>query len=290
MNKRTKTICLLAVFTLSGCKSMGVTKEDFGKFVGAIGGAVIGSKIGKGNGKIIATVLGASLGSYIGGRIGASLDKKDQEALHRKSLAVLNSSQDQNLTSEWKSDHSQAKATINAKPISRQNANIGIVKLKQVEKVPYVKLIGKPYETLVSTNVRAGTSTKTSIVGGMAKGSSFTAVGVTPNNWLLVARNGITLGYVYAPLAIEQQNKARSEEAPELRQKAFDLDAISDVESSINGIDLDGFDLDSMDLVEETIVAETECRDLEINIENKNQQKKESFSACKAADGSWELS
>ncbi|MDQ7049690.1 MAG: glycine zipper 2TM domain-containing protein [Enterobacterales bacterium] len=289
MNKRITIIVLLTIFTLSGCKSMGVTKEEFGQFIGAVGGAVLGSKIGKGNGKIIATVLGATLGSYIGGKIGASLDKKDQAALHKKSLAMLNSSKGQELSENWKSDHSQASASIHASAVSKKNANIGIVKLKQVQTVPFVKLIGKDYETLVSTNVRAGTSTQTAVVGGMAKGSSFKAVGITPNNWLLVSQNNITLGYVYAPLAIESQQR-NTQTSPGLRQKAFDLDSMADVESSIEGIDLDGFDLDSMDLVDETIVAETECRDLEINIENKNKQKKENFSACKAADGSWELS
>lgn len=290
MNKRIQIITLLTIFTLSGCKSMGVTKEDFGKFIGAVGGAVLGSKIGKGNGKIIATVLGATLGSYIGGKIGASLDKKDQEALHNKSLQMLNSAKTEDLKAQWQSNHSQATATIQASAVTRKNANLGIVKLKQVAKVPYVKLIGKPYETLVSTNVRSGTSTKTPVVGGIAKGGTFNAVGITPNNWLLVSRNNITLGYVYAPLAVEHQARQAQQATPGLRQKAFDLDSMADIETSINGIELDGFDLDSMDLVEETIVAETECRDLVINIENKNKQKKENFSACKAADGSWELS
>jgi len=66
---------------------------DWGKITlsGAAVGGLAGAQIGKGKGQLAMTALGALLGAFAGSSVGSSLDKADQAALERSTVAALNS-------------------------------------------------------------------------------------------------------------------------------------------------------------------------------------------------------
>lgn len=66
--------------SLAGCGIInqdGISKQDAGGLLGAIGGAAIGSQFGRGGGSVAMAAIGVVLGAILGSEVGASLDRAD---------------------------------------------------------------------------------------------------------------------------------------------------------------------------------------------------------------------
>jgi len=85
------TICVLAVFLLSGCLA---TKGQQGGAGGAAVGAIMGQAIGR---STEATLLGAAIGGMLGYVVGNEMDKADRQQLN----SVYEYTPD-NTTTEWR--------------------------------------------------------------------------------------------------------------------------------------------------------------------------------------------
>jgi surface antigen len=105
---QTLAVIIVAALTLSACSGQknaenaraggitgggGLSKQDVGTGLGAIGGAVAGAQFGKGDGKLVTTALGALLGAGIGNSIGASLDRADMTFYQNTQQKALETSQ-----------------------------------------------------------------------------------------------------------------------------------------------------------------------------------------------------
>jgi surface antigen len=72
-----------------GVGGTGISKQQAGTVLGAIGGGIIGSNVGKGKGQTAATIGGALLGAMAGGSIGESLDRADMMYLNNSTQGAL---------------------------------------------------------------------------------------------------------------------------------------------------------------------------------------------------------
>jgi hypothetical protein len=161
-----------------------------------------------------------------------------------------------------------------------------------------MKLLNTPYRTIKSANVRNAPEQSAEKVGGLAAGSTFTAIGRTDNNWIMVGRRGVSVGYVYAPLVeLATERKPATQQVtakasgvtapapvPAPQVAATDLDALDVVAAKEQG-----FDLDSVNVVEEKIAAQTTCRTVNYSVTTKGSSDQQAINACQAADGAWEI-
>lgn len=280
-----------------GCASMAqnewLNQENIGAVAGAAAGILIGSQVGSGSGRTAAMLVGALAGGMLGKTIGASLDDRDRQALAAQTQQVLESGKDGQVTS-WTSAHSGATAQITPVSTQTESRQVAVKRTAQVQAVPNMKLLNSPYRTIKSANVRNAPDQGAEKVGGLAAGSTFTAIGRTDNNWIMVGRRGVSVGYVHAPLVelvteqkapaatVAATNKAASPVAQVA--EATDLDALDVVAAKEQG-----FDLDSMNVVEEKVAAQTTCRTVNYNVTTKGSSEQQAIQACQAADGAWEL-
>lgn len=287
MLKKTGPLVLGACIGLSaGCANMSqnewMNKENIGTLAGAAAGVLIGSQVGSGSGRTAAMMVGALAGGMLGKSIGAKLDERDRQALALQTQQVLNNSLD-GQASTWTSGHSGASAQITPVSTEIRSRTVAVKRTAQVQPVPNMQLLNKPYRALKSANVRSAPSTSAEKVGGLASGSTFTAIGRTDNDWIMVGRQGVSIGYVYAPLVAAAGSQTTASTAQPVAP-ATDLDAM-DVASAKE----QGFDLDSPSLVEEQVTAQTTCRTVNYNMTSKGANDQQTVEACQAADGAWEL-
>lgn len=287
--KKLSVVTLSGVFALSaGCAGMSqnewLNQENVGTVIGATAGVLIGSQIGQGNGRTAAMLIGALAGGALGKTIGAKLDDRDRAALAAQTQQALEYSAD-GQTTTWTSSHSGATAQITPVSSQPQSREVAVKRIAKVQAVPNMTLLNKPYQVVKSANVRNAPNQNADKVGGLKPGSTFTAIGRTDNDWIMVGRKGVSMGYVYAPLVkpaelaakpAVAQNKAPAQPA------ATDLDAM-DVASAKQ----EGFDLDSV--VDDKVVAQTTCRTVNYKVSQKGAQEDQTVKACQAADGAWEL-
>jgi hypothetical protein len=80
-----------------------------------------------------------------------------------------------------------------------------------VQSLPSYEAAGGAYVANSNANLRAGPSTKGKVVGKLAAGETFDALGVGPDGgWVLVGRNGYGVGYAAASLVRPVQVAAAS--------------------------------------------------------------------------------
>lgn len=286
-----------SIASAAGCANMSqnewLNQENIGAVAGAAAGILIGSQVGSGSGRTAAMLVGALAGGMLGKTIGAKLDDRDRQALAAQTQQVLESGKDGQVTN-WTSAHSGATAQITPVSTKTESRQVAVKRTAQVQAVPNMKLLNSPYRAVKSANVRNAPDQSAEKVGGLAAGSTFTAIGRTDNNWIMVGRRGVSVGYVYAPLvelASERQapsstDTATNKTANPVAQvvEATDLDALDVVAAKEQG-----FDLDSMNVVEETVAAQTTCRTVNYNVTTKGSSEQQAIQACQAADGAWEL-
>ncbi len=288
----------ISTMLLTGCNTTQIKQsaanawESTKKFVdenraavGAVAGAAIGYAVSGKSDRGLGILAGALVGGLLADQLGKYLDEKERAELEAYSLSQLKSNQSS--TSYWESPETGSKVKVQTGDSVKTTKNVEMVKLKQVEVAPNISLIGETYVAKTSMNVRYSPEVNgTNKVGGLRKGAEFTAVGRTGNNWLLVAQNGVTVGYVSGK---PQYVGPTSEQLAMMRDEGIDLDAL-DQEAVAAGIDLDGISLDGLDLDKVEVAAETECRTVDYDITSAKGNGAASFKACKGADGAWELS
>lgn len=254
--------------------------------VGVVVGAALGYAVTGSSNRGLGVLAGAMAGGLIGNQIGKYLNESDRAELENYSLAQLNKNETDNTTT-WKSTSTKAAAAVTTTESQFREKKVEIVKLKKVEIDPDMQLVGETYITKASMNVRYQPKVGDNKVGGLKKGAEFTAVGKTKNNWMLVAQNGITVGYVSAK---DEYIQPAANQQTAMRAEGIDLDSLDDKVVSA-GINLDGIDLDNVQVDKTEVLAKTECRQVSYDItadDGKNGQS--SFDACRGADGAWELS
>ncbi|MBU2710612.1 glycine zipper 2TM domain-containing protein [Zooshikella harenae] len=270
----------VAMVVSSGCSTQG-NKQEIGTAVGAVLGAVVGSALGKGRGKKVAIAAGAVLGGYIGNQLGAYLDEQDRIALEQKSISVLNTAKDGEDV-QWRSQRTGAEATISTRNSRKETRNVNYYRDKRVVKVMNLTLIGKTFQAKQRSNVRNAPEKQGYRVTSLAAGEQVTAVGKTPSNWVMIAKKGVTIGYVHGsllkPVAVQEKQTvlktAKTNENSNQQPKSINIDDI---------------ELKDVDVVEDSMAVNTECRSLDMKINNKGKSGNESFDTCKGADGAWEI-
>ena len=285
------------IASAAGCANMSqnewLNQENIGTVAGAAVGILLGSQVGSGSGRTAAMLVGALAGGMLGKTIGAKLDDRDRQALAAQTQQVLESGKDGQVTT-WTSAHSGATAQITPVSTKTESRQVAVKRTAQVQAVPNMKLLNSPYRAIKSANVRNAPDQGAEKVGGLAAGSTFTAIGRTDNDWIMVGRRGVSVGYVYAPLV--ELATARKAPAPAVATsskaaapvaqvaEATDLDALDTMAAKEQG-----FDLDSMNVVEEKVAAQTTCRTVNYNVTTKGSSEQQAIQACQAADGAWEL-
>lgn len=281
-----------AIAFSSGCTNLSdnqwVNKENIGTLVGAAAGVLVGSQVGGGNGRTAAMIAGALAGGYLGKTIGANLDERDRQALAQQTQQALQYSQD-GQSSQWVSAHSGASATITPVRSETVQRQVAVKRSPKVQPVANMALLNQPYKAVKSASVRNAPSTSADKVAGLPAGATFTAVGRTDNDWIMVGRRGVTIGYVYAPLVERvQPTPAKTGTSTAVADTATDLDRADVASAARQGINLDAIDLDAAP-VEQQVTAQATCRTVNYEMTSKGQNQQQTVQACQAADGSWEL-
>lgn len=106
---RTKiaALALIAPIGLGACE--GMSNQQVGQLIGAVGGAYLGSEVGDGDTGAI--ILGGFLGSFIGGKIGAHLDARDRQMMYQTTQRAMESAPD-GTTQSWSNPDSGASGAI----------------------------------------------------------------------------------------------------------------------------------------------------------------------------------
>ena len=278
---------LAVALALGGCADNGMgTKETIGTGAGALLGGLAGSFIGSGSGRIVAIAAGVAVGGLIGNRIGAALDQNDQQALAAHSQQAIQSSAD-NTPVSWKSDHTDATATITPENSRIETRPISVIRDSNVAPAPELDPIGRTYEAKTMTNIRLAPTADSGISGTLAPGNKITAVGkVRGEPWIMVARSGRAIGYVSAANLEPVPPRARAPAAaaaPASAQPTFDLDSDAPVRSAA---DLDALPAGT---TVDKVTASVLCRDIKTTVTSNGQSASSTQAACKSPDGTWEL-
>lgn len=289
---------LMISLVVAGCAPNDIgAKEQLGTGAGALLGGVAGAFLGKGSGKAVAILAGAALGGIVGNRIGAMLDENDRKALEAQTRQAIVSQPD-NVQTNWSSPSTGATAIIAPANSRVETRPVRIVRDANVAPAPQLDLIGAKYVAKSTTNVRLAPSTDADIATSIPGGSALWAVGkVHDRPWIMVARNGKSIGYVTAANVVPApvaQTAALSPSAPikpatapaqavAAPDGAFDLDTAAPVRTPA--------DLDALGPTEkaDVVTASVTCRDIKTTVTANGQTATDAQTACKSPDGAWQL-
>ena len=98
MMSRKLLSAFLALSLVTGCAGSGITKEQGGTALGALGGAAAGAALGDGNWWAIGA--GALVGGLVGNRVGNYLDERDQQQAYSTANYALDNNADGE-TASW---------------------------------------------------------------------------------------------------------------------------------------------------------------------------------------------
>jgi surface antigen len=174
-----------------------VTNEDIGRVVGGVGGALLGSQFGGGSGRLVGAAIGGVAGVMLGGEIGRRLDAPQSAGVTQASQQALDSGQPVSWTS------SDGAVSTDARVVETQwrPAPQGPSPLGVVATVPAIELIGAPYAARSNSNLRGGPGTDYAVMDTLRAGETVQVVGkVVGQDWLMVSRDGVGRGFVFANL------------------------------------------------------------------------------------------
>ncbi|MET3666749.1 SH3 domain-containing protein [Caulobacter sp. 1776] len=182
---------------LFACEGSG-GKQEGGALIGAAAGALLGNKVSKKN-KTLGTLVGAAAGAAAGGYIGCRMQSTDAALAEQATKKALETG----VAQTWSNSRTGNSGRINVvsssygPPIDGRNLRYGA----GVQSLSSYEAAGGAYVANSTTNLRGGPSTKAKVVGKLAAGESFDALGVVPTGgWVLVGRNGVGVGYAAASL------------------------------------------------------------------------------------------
>lgn len=279
---RSVNLAVLIAILVTGCEGTTgpMKKEDLGAALGAVGGALLGAKVAGGKNRWLGAALGGAAGFYAGKMIGRHLDERDRQALAARTVEALD--QPAAGVASWNSDKSGASASIKTGEVVYKEKPKDFKRLAKVQAVPSIKLENKEYQTTSALRVRSGPGTQYDAVTTLRPGDVVASAGRTDNGWLMLAKQGITVGYVhgnyvkpYSP--IEQA-----------RAQGIDLDSV-EVDSFPKQEGFAGIDLDAMETTSSTVTAQVGCRDVQISVTTEKGTDNETTQACQNTDGVWEL-
>ncbi len=196
----------------------------------------------------------------------------DAEAIDREGAKAL----DQGMAGkavEWRNPATGVQAVfIPGDPVLEKRQVTATLK-KGVARPVDLEVIGSTYESRYNSNLRSAPGMENRIVGRLAPGERFTAVGRSHGRgWILVAKGRDMVGYVYEPL-VAPASSAGAAPAPELRE--------------VTAPPPDGEVKPAGDI---TFLAATPCRNLAYDVTTgKGQRARAELRACKAGDGAWEI-
>jgi surface antigen len=183
---------------LFACEGSG-GKQEGGALIGAAAGALLGNKVSKKN-KTLGTLVGAAAGAAAGGYIGCRMQSTDAALAEQATKKALETGVAQTWSNS-RTGNSGRIAVVSSSygpPIDGRSLRYA----PGVQSLPSFAAAGSAYVVNSSANLRAGPSTKAKVVGKLAAGESFDALGVAPTGgWILAGRNGEAIGYAAASLA-----------------------------------------------------------------------------------------
>lgn len=182
---------------LFACEGSG-GKQEGGALIGAAAGALLGNKVSKKN-KTLGTLVGAAAGAAAGGYIGCRMQSTDAALAEQATKKALETG----VAQTWSNSRTGNSGRINVvsssygPPIDGRNIRYA----SGVQSLPSYEAAGGAYVANSTANLRGGPSTKAKVVGKVAAGESFDALGVVPTGgWVLVGRGGLGVGYAAASL------------------------------------------------------------------------------------------
>ena len=182
---------------LFACEGSG-GKQEGGALIGAAAGALLGNKIG-GKNKTLGTLVGAAAGAAAGGYIGCRMQSTDAAMAEKATQKALETGVAQTWSNS-RTGNSGRIAVVSSSygpPIDGRDLRYSA----GVQSLPSFEAAGGAYVASSTANLRAGPSTRTKVVGKIAAGESFDALGVVPTGgWVLVGRGGYGVGYAAASL------------------------------------------------------------------------------------------
>jgi surface antigen len=180
---------------LWSCEQSG-QKQEGGAVVGALLGAALGSQVSK-NERALGAVAGAALGAAAGSYIGCRMQSTDQARAQAATKLALDHGASQN----WSNPQTGASGRIDVlsssygPPVTGSSLRFA----PRVQMMSSYDALGGQYYAPGQVNLRAGPSTRDAVVGKLAAGERFDALGATTGGgWILVGRNGMAAGYVAA--------------------------------------------------------------------------------------------
>lgn len=244
-------------------------KQIVGTVVGGLAGGLLGSRFGGGAGRVATTLIGAAAGGFLGNSIGNHLSEDDQRSLQAHTQERVNNPEP--YSSEWHSERSGQRAQVTAGPVSQREMNVQVNHAANVQSVPSMQLLNETFRTTQTTSVHSAPNSESNVVGRIPANSTFTAVGKTGNQWLMVASNGITVGYI--PAANATKNKSEG---------LTSLDQMSEEQARANGFDTTSINRATTSQT----TASVACRDLQYKM-NSESQSAGNVQACRNSPNHW---
>ena len=215
----------------------------------------------------VATGVGAVVGAGVGNQIGSWLDERQQAELDR---AVAEALANDRRRKTWTSSDGAARSDIRITEAGQRTANVAVRKRPEVTTPPSLDLIGGNRLVADGARLRAGPGRDHEVVDGVG-GRTLEAVGRARGaDWVLVADDGRSLGWVHDSLLAEPRKAA---------PRRPEVSAVTTANSDDAGDDTTVAD----------VKLTSECGDLEVDIETAEGGGSESFRSCRATDGAWEL-
>lgn len=210
--------------------------------------------------------------SYFAREFGDNLAAADAQAISREGAKAL----DQGTAGtavEWRNPKTGVQVVfIPGDPVLENRKMTASLKAGVAQPID-LEIIGGTYESRHSANLRSAPGIENPVVGRLNSGERFTAVGRSSSQaWILVAKDGRMVGYVYEPLVAPA---SAGGPPPELREAKMPQPGSADNK-----------DKPALD----TILAATPCRNLAYDVvAGDGQRARAELRACKAGDGAWEI-
>ena len=208
--------------------------------------------------------------SYFAREFGDNMTTADAMAIDREGAKALDQGT-AGTSVEWRNPETGVQAVfIPGDPVLETRKMAASLKTGVAQPID-LEIIGGTYESRHSANLRSAPGIENPVVGRLTSGEQFTAVGRSSSlAWILVAKEGRMVGYVYEPLVAPAGGPP-----PELREAKMPR---SDSASSGGKPALN------------TILAATPCRNLAYDVvTGDGQRARAELRACKAGDGAWEV-
>ncbi len=199
--------------SIFNCQAGG-NKQAGGAAIGGVVGGLLGSQVAK-NERTLGTVIGAAAGAALGSYVGCRMQVSDQQRAYAAAQTALQTGAYQT----WSNPQTGASGSTRvidsygqasgygqssgygAQAASDYGQPVSLAGLRVARNVQLQTQLETAASRQVQApgrvNLRAGPSTRTAVVGQLAAGETVEALArVQGQNWLLVGRNGVGVGYV----------------------------------------------------------------------------------------------